>query len=137
LSRWDGWTAPAKEYLNRQAAYFNLAPIIERYVNAAGQFAAWFWAEINGRSAALIDEITTKATELKLWHDENVGTPDWFDRGESGPPPGWNGRLWRAGQRKARYEHGTSPPTGSRCAPRCASRFGFTYPLAVVNITKA
>ena len=107
LLRWDGWTAPAQEYLKRQAAYFNLVPIIERYVNAAGQFAAWFWAEINGRSTALIDEITTKATELKLWRDENVGTPDWVDRGESGPPPGWNGRLWRAGQRKVRYGHGT------------------------------
>ena len=45
--------------------------------------------------------------ELKLWHDENLGTPDWFDRGEPGPPPGWNGRLWRAGQRRERYEHGT------------------------------
>jgi hypothetical protein len=47
----------------------DLAPIIERYVNATGKFAAWFWTEINARSAELIDEITTKATELKLWHD--------------------------------------------------------------------
>lgn len=50
-------------------------------MKAAGQFAAWVWAEINARSAELIDEITTKAMELKLWHDENVGTADWFDRG--------------------------------------------------------
>jgi hypothetical protein len=65
----------------RQAEYFDLAPNIERYVKAAGQFAAWVWAEINARSAELIDEITTKALELTLWHDENVGTADWFDRG--------------------------------------------------------
>jgi hypothetical protein len=72
----------------RQAEYFDLAPIIERYVKAAGQFAAWFWAEANARSAELIDEITTKALELKLWHAENVGTPDWFERGLREPPPG-------------------------------------------------
>ena len=107
LLRWDGWTAPAKDYLNRQAEYFDLAPIIERYVNAAGQFAAWFWAEINSRSAALIDEITSKAMELKLWHDENVGTPDWIDRGEREPPSGWNARLWKAELREARYKTGT------------------------------
>jgi hypothetical protein len=69
---------PAEHF--RQAEYFDLAPIIERYVKAAGQFAAWIWAEINALSAELINEITTKAMELKLWHDENVGTPDWFDR---------------------------------------------------------
>jgi hypothetical protein len=107
LLRWDSWTAPAREYLNRQPAYFNLAPIVERYVNAAGRFAAWFWAEINSRSTALIDELTTKAMELKLWHDEQVGTPEWIDRGERHPPPGWNGRLWRPGQRKTRYEYGS------------------------------
>ena len=50
----------------RQAEYFDLAPIIERYVKAAGQFAAWFWAEIDARSAERINEITTRAMELKL-----------------------------------------------------------------------
>ena len=44
LLRWDGWTAPAKDYLKRQPECFDLAPVIERYVNVAGQFAAWFWA---------------------------------------------------------------------------------------------
>lgn len=107
LLRWGGWTGPAKRYLEQQSENFDLAPVVERYVNAAGQFAAWFWTEINSRSAALIDEITSKATELKLWHDENVGMPEWFDRGEREPPPGWNGKLWRAGQRRDRYAHGT------------------------------
>jgi ribosomal protein S17 len=72
----------------RQAEYFDLAPNIERYVKAAGQFAAWVWAEINARSAELIEETTTKAMELKLWHDENVGTADWFDRGLRHRPGG-------------------------------------------------
>src|SRR6478609_7377101 len=70
-------------------------------------FAAWFWEEINARSTELIDEITRKATELQLWHDEHVGAPDWVERGESGPPPGWHGRLWKAGLRVARYVYGT------------------------------
>jgi hypothetical protein len=50
---------PAEHF--RQAEYFDLAPIIERYVKAAGQFAAWIWAEINALSAELINEITTKS----------------------------------------------------------------------------
>ena len=65
-----------------------LRPSAERYVKAAGQFAAWVWAEINARSAELIGEITTKAVELKLWHDENVGSADWFDRGLRHRPGG-------------------------------------------------
>ncbi|OLP01065.1 hypothetical protein BVU76_17440 [Mycolicibacterium porcinum] len=107
LLRWGGWTGPAKTYLQQQEENFDLAPIVERYVNAAGQFAAWFWAEINQRSAVLIDEITSKATELNYWYQENVGIPDWLENGDSNPPPGWNGRLWRAGQRRDRYRHGT------------------------------
>jgi hypothetical protein len=107
LLRWDGWTAPAKQYLDQQADNFDLAPIIERYVNAAGKFASWFWAEINARSAELIDEITTKATELKLWQDEHVGIPDWLEQGDHEPPPGWNGIRWRTGLREARYRNGT------------------------------
>ena len=107
LLRWNSWTAPAKSFLQQQEAHFDLAPIVERYVNAAGAFAAWFWEEINARSTELIDEITRKATELQLWHDEHVGAPDWVERGESGPPPSWNGRLWKAGLRVARYVHGT------------------------------
>lgn len=70
LLRWDSWTAPAKDYLNKQPEQFDLAPIIERYVNAAGQFAAWFWAEVNGRSTELVDEMMAKATELRLWYRE-------------------------------------------------------------------
>lgn len=75
LLRWNGWTRPAKRFLEEQAEDFDLVPIIERYVNAAGQFAQWFWGEINRRSASLIDEMNAKATELKLWYDENVGPP--------------------------------------------------------------
>ena len=71
--RWDGWGGQAKESLSRQAQLFDLAPIVARYVNAANEFAAWFWDEINRRSASLIDEMMNKAMELKLWHDENVG----------------------------------------------------------------
>jgi hypothetical protein len=107
---------PAEHF--RQAEYFDLAPIIERYVKAAGQFAAWIWAEINALSAELINEITTKAMELKLWHDENVGTPDWFDRGLRDPPPGWNGRLWRAGQRRDRYAHAHAGSESGRSTSR-------------------
>jgi hypothetical protein len=107
LLRWNSWTAPAKGFLQQQEAHFDLAPVIERYVNAAGEFAKWFWAEINARSAKLIYEISRKAMEFKLWEDEHLGTPDWVDRGESSPPPGWNGRLWRAGLREARYMKGT------------------------------
>ena len=73
LLRWEGWGGQAREFLSRQAQLFDLAPIAARYVNAANEFAAWFWSEINRRSASLIDEMTTKAMELKLWHDENVG----------------------------------------------------------------
>ena len=107
LLRWDGWGEPAKAFLKARREYFDLAPIVERYVNAANQFAAWFWSEINRRSARLIDEMTSKAKELKLWHDEHVGIPDWMERGDSQPPPGWKGRLWKAGQRKDRYVSGT------------------------------
>lgn len=107
LMRWGGWTGPGRRYLEQQAEHFDLAPIIERYVNAAGQFAGWFWAEINTRSAELIEEITTKAAELKLWHDEQVGPPDWIEQGQNEAPLGWNGRLWKAGLRRDRYKHGT------------------------------
>ena len=75
LLRWDGWGSEAKQFLNRQAQGFDLAPIVERYVNAANRFAAWFWEEINSRSATLMDELNRKHTELKLWYDENVGPP--------------------------------------------------------------
>lgn len=107
LLRWRGWTGPAKKYLEQQPENFDLAPIVERYVNAAGQFAAWFWAEISTRSEAFITEITSKATELNFWYQENVGMPDWMRDGNGTPPPDWNGRLWRAGQRRDRYSHGT------------------------------
>jgi hypothetical protein len=107
LLRWDGWGGQAKEFLSRQAQLFDLAPIVERYVNAANEFAAWFGGEINRRSASLLDEITTKAMELKLWHDENVGPPDWVERGDRNPPPGWNGKQWKLGLRKDRYVFGT------------------------------
>ncbi|MGE5694559.1 MAG: hypothetical protein ACM4D3_04785 [Candidatus Sericytochromatia bacterium] len=105
--RWDGWEGPAKAFLESRPEYFDLAPIVESYVNAANQFAAWFWEQINRRSAALIDEITSKATELKLWHDENVAPPDWFERGEPAAPRGWNAKRWKAGLRKNRYVLGT------------------------------
>jgi hypothetical protein len=72
----------------------------------AGQFAAWFWTEINTRSTELIDELTTKGMELMLWYEENAGIPDWMERGEPSPP-GWDAILDRAQRRKARYEHGT------------------------------
>ena len=107
LLRWDGWGGPGKAFLEEQQEYFDLAPIVERYVNAANQFAAWFWSEINSRSASLISEMTTKAMELKLWHDENVGPPDWVERGDRDPPPGWNGKQWKLRLRKDRYVFGT------------------------------
>jgi hypothetical protein len=107
LLRWDGWTAPAKSYLQQQPERFDLAPIIYRYVNSAKQFAAWFWDEMTNRSTEFIDESTAKATELHLWQEEHVGQPDWINESGITSPPGWNGRLWRAGQRRDRYEHGT------------------------------
>jgi hypothetical protein len=107
LLRWKGWTGPAKAYLKAQPEQFDLLPVVERYVNGAGQFAAWFWDEINARSASLIDEINSKGMELHLWKEANVGVPDWFKSGARSAPPGWNGRLWRAGQRRDRYAHGT------------------------------
>lgn len=107
LLRWNGWTKPAKKFLKEQGEYFDLAPIIERYVNAAGQFASWFWSEINLRSFTLIDELNWKALELHLWQRENVAPPDWFDQGAIHPPPGWNGKLWKLGLRRDRYATGT------------------------------
>lgn len=107
LQRWNGWSKPAKRFLATQEDYFDLVPIIERYVNAAGQFAGWFWTEINARSLDLIDELTAKALELHHWHQENVGAPEWIERGERLPPPGWNGKQWKLGLRVARYSHGT------------------------------
>lgn len=93
--------------MSRQAPLFDLAPIVERYVNAANQFAAWFWTEINDRSAILRDELNTKSTELRLWHDENVAPPDWVERGEREAPPGWSGKQWKLGLRRDRYVIGT------------------------------
>jgi hypothetical protein len=107
LLRWDGWGGRAKAFLGDQEEYFDVAPIVERYVNAANRFAAWFWREINDRSASLRAELNTKATELKLWHDENVGAPDWLERGEREAPPGWSGRRWKLGLRQDRYAEGT------------------------------
>ena len=107
LLRWNGWTQSAKRYLEGQEEHFNLVPIIERYVNAAGEFAQWFWLEINQRSLMLIDEMNTKAMELKLWYDERVGHPDWFRRGEPQAPPGWSWKRWQLGMRKDRLVSGT------------------------------
>lgn len=107
LLQWQNWTKPAKTFLGAQGEYFDLAPIVERYVSSARQFANWFWAEINLRSWVLIDELNTKATELSLWYRENVGSPDWFERGDRKPPPGWNGKRWRLGLRRDRYAGGT------------------------------
>jgi hypothetical protein len=97
LLRWDGWGAPAKEFLSGQAQLFDLAPIVDRYVNAANQFAEWFWSEINDRSATLRDELNTKLTDLELWYNENVAEV----------PPGWNGKQWKLGLRQDRYVLGT------------------------------
>ena len=107
LLRWDGWGAPAKDFLSGQPQLFDLAPIVDRYVTAANEFAEWFWLEINDRSAALRDEHNTKLAELGLWHEENVGAPAWVERGELEPPPGWSGRQWKLGMRMVRYATGT------------------------------
>jgi hypothetical protein len=107
LLRWDSWGGPAKAFLTAQPEYFDLAPIVQRYVSAANEFAQWFWTEINDRSVTLRDELHTKSTELRLWHDENVAPPDWVERGELEAPPGWNGRQWKLGLRKDRYAVGT------------------------------
>lgn len=106
LLRWDGWGGPANSFLRAQHEYFDLAPIVERYVNAANQFATWFWSEINVRSRVLIDELLTKGTELTLWYVENVGMPDWLERGEP-QLPNWNGRRWRAENRMDRFRLGS------------------------------
>ena len=45
--------------------------------------------------------------ELKLWHDENVGAPDWIEGGDLEAPPGWNGRRWKAELRQDRFVVGT------------------------------
>jgi hypothetical protein len=63
--------------------------------------------EINLRSLTLIDELNTKAMELDRWYKENVGPPDWIERGDRNPPPGWNGKQWKLGLRKDRYRIGT------------------------------
>lgn len=107
LQRWNGWSKPAKRFLTQQDDYFDLVPIIERYVNAAGEFAGWFWTEINARSSVLIDELNTKTIELNRWQQENVGRPDWFERGERFPPPNWSGKRWKLGLRRDRYRLGT------------------------------
>lgn len=107
LLRWDSWTSPAKTFLQSQPEHFDLVPVIERYVNAANAFAAWFWNEIHARSGEIVSELNTKATELHLWQHAEVGPPDWVTNGDPGPPADWNGKLWRARKRQARYEHGS------------------------------
>jgi hypothetical protein len=42
LLRWDTWSSSAKTFLQSQPESFDFAPIVERYVNAANVFAAWF-----------------------------------------------------------------------------------------------
>ncbi|MFL0293818.1 hypothetical protein ACJH6J_22615, partial [Mycobacterium sp. SMC-18] len=101
------YTLICEEPLKRLPQHFDLAPIIERYVNAAGQFASWFWEEINRRSTELIDELTTKGSELMAWYKENVGPPEWLTQPAGSPPPDWNGRKWKLGLRRDRYELGT------------------------------
>jgi hypothetical protein len=65
LLRWDSWTGPAKTYLKAQPEHFDLVPVIERYVNAAGQFAAWFWYEINVRTE--VRRLSTKSLQ-RQWN---------------------------------------------------------------------
>jgi hypothetical protein len=107
LLQWQSWTKPAKTFLEAQDEFFDLAPIIDRYVNAAGRFASWFWQEINRLSQELIDELTTKGAELMAWYQENVGMPDWFRQPGGEAPPGWNGRKWKLGLRRDRFALGT------------------------------
>ncbi|WP_418002723.1 hypothetical protein ACNO8X_22100 [Mycobacterium sp. PDNC021] len=107
LLRWSGWTAPGKAYLKKLPQYFDLAPTIERYVNAAGLFASWFWEQINELSQELIDELTIKGAELMAWYQENVGMPDWFRQSGGEAPPCWNGRRWKLGLRRDRFALGT------------------------------
>jgi hypothetical protein len=108
LLQWDGWRGTATAYLQRQPSRFDFAPIIERYQSSARAFFQWFWEEVNKRSTEQINELNEKATEVKLWWDENNLQPDWLFSGNGEPPPGWSGKRERAKRRIIRYQHGTN-----------------------------
>jgi hypothetical protein len=103
LLKWKGWTAPAKAYLRAKEENFDLAPVMDSYVNAATRFTKWVFDEINTRNADARDEYLRAAIELKGWYQQETGLTDEFVHGPS-PGRGGNGgqgnRAQRRGQRK-------------------------------------
>lgn len=131
LLLFDGWSAPARRFLQAQEEKFDFTPIIERYSSAVRKFYQWFWDEINSRSAEQIDEVLSKAREMFLWYAEHDLHPDWLTSGGE-PPADWNGRKFRASKRLERYEHGTKgyrPIVVSSCGSAAMHDDADAWPL--------
>jgi hypothetical protein len=73
LLDWDGWTAPAKEYLRAIDEKFDLLPVLYSYVTTASEFYSWFVNEIRERNADDIGEYTKAVEDYNEWHREEMG----------------------------------------------------------------
>ena len=107
LLRWNGWNAAAKAFLKAQEQEFEFAPILARYISSTQQFFVWFWRRISELSVDLIAERNAKATEVRLWWEENEPASEWFMTKTGVPQPKVTIRWGRAVKRSERYLHGS------------------------------
>ncbi len=105
LLRWDGWGAPAEEFLRKQNEQIDFPPIVDSFIGSTQRFFHWFWNRINELSTDLIDERNARVTEVRLWWEEYQPSSDWELRNDE-PTPLGRSRRERALQRRKRYEHG-------------------------------
>lgn len=73
LLKWEGWTKPAKEYLQAKDEHFDLGPVIESYVNTTATFFNWFVDEINDRNADVKAEFLAAGEAYRDWYEEEMG----------------------------------------------------------------
>ena len=78
LLEWDGWTGPAKTYLEAKEPQFDLLPVIESYMQAVSKFFNWFTDEVNRQCATIKDEYVTAAMALKTWYEQETGITEAF-----------------------------------------------------------
>ena len=97
LLTWDGWTAPARTYLEAMDPQFDLLPVIESYMTKTSQCFNWFTMEVNKRCATIKKEYLTAAEELKDWYQQETGITDEFLNAR---PPGQGSASQRRGQRQ-------------------------------------
>ncbi len=68
LLKWDGWTAPARRYIDSQTGdSVDIVSVVELYSKRVREWYGWFWEQVENEVRVEVDEYRRKSTEYGHW----------------------------------------------------------------------